>query len=231
MLAGEGASFQALRDQVATIRKATDDKGLARLHRMRTAVHQIWPSLQGEGQDGDLANACQLLQLRLADGTYYQTTVEVDEALKSLETAYRNLYQERHERRQAVFAVATDDVKAQLNWPLVPEEMQAATLKPLADRAEHDLDLPDRALVCLVCGASLTQMASDLAAVDGLRSDVLLRVQEITAPEERVERVRVSDVAGVGKTLGTDEEVNELIEQLKDHLLKLIASGVTVVLE
>ena len=35
--------------------------------------------------------------------------------------------------------------------------------------------------------------------MDRVRSDALLRVQEITAPEERVERVRLRDVMGVGQ--------------------------------
>jgi len=58
-----------------------------------------------------------------------------------------------------------------------------------------------------------------------------LRVQELTAPEEKIERVRVSDVAGVGQTLSSSEEVEDLLERLRDHLLKLIAAGVKVVLE
>ena len=231
ILAGEGASFQALRDQVATIRKATDEKGLARLRRMRTAVHQVWPLLKAEGLDGDLAEQNQLMEQRLADGKYYEVSAELGEALAAVEAAYRILYQERHTKRQAAFNQAIDDVKAQTNWPLVPEEMQAPTLKPLADRTDHDLDLPDSALACQTCGASLAQMASDLAAVAALRSNVLLRVQEITSPEEKVERVRVSDVVGVGTTLSTSEEVQQFLEELRDHLLKLVASGVKVVVE
>ena len=74
-------------------------------------------------------------------------------------------------------------------------------------------------------------MASDLAAGASLRSDVLLRVQELTTPEEKVERVRVSDAVGVGKTLGTPEDVEAMLTQLREYLLKLIASGVKVVLE
>jgi predicted nuclease with RNAse H fold len=101
----------------------------------------------------------------------------------------------------------------------------------LTDRADHDLVLPEGALVCQTCGASLAQMASDLAAVVGLRSNVLLRVQELTMPEEKVERVRVADVTGVGTTLSTPEDVQQLLEELRDHLLKLIATGVKVVLE
>jgi len=231
ILAGEGASFQELRDQVAAIRKATDERGLALLRRMRTAVQRIWPALKAEGLDGDLAAQAEILERRLADGTYYQASAELEGALAALETAYRSLYQERHDQRQAAYKEALDEVRAQPNWPLMPEEMQAATLKPLSERADHDLDLPEGALACRVCGASLAQMASDLAAVAGLRSNVLLRVQELTAPEETVERVRVSDVAGVGTTLNTPEEVEELLGELRSYLLRLIASGVKVVLE
>lgn len=98
-------------------------------------------------------------------------------------------------------------------------------MKPLLDQV-HDLDVPEDGRVCTICQASLAEMTSDLVAVDGLRSNVLLRVQELTAPEETVERVRVSDVAGIGQTLSTPEEVDDLLEQLRDHLLKLIAAGI-----
>ncbi|MBM4431238.1 MAG: hypothetical protein FJ026_12975 [Chloroflexi bacterium] len=230
ILAGEGASFQALRDQVAIIRKATDEKGLAHLHRLRTAVHQVWPLLQAEGVNGKLADRARFLQERLEDGTYYQVSAELNEALSSLDAAYRVLYRGRHSQRQAAFSAATDNVKAQPNWPLVPEEMQGTLLKPLTDRA-HDLGMPEGELACTICRSSLAEMASDLAAVDSLRSDVLLRAQELTAPEEKIERVRVSDVTGVGQALGAPEDVEELLERLRDHLLKLIASGVKVILE
>jgi hypothetical protein len=64
-----------------------------------------------------------------------------------------------------------------------------------------------------------------------MRSNVLVRVQELTAPEEKVERVRVSKVVGVGKTLGSEEEVEDALEQLRDHLVKMLASGAKIVLE
>jgi hypothetical protein len=154
------------------------------------------------------------------------------EALGALEAAYKELYQARHKRRSEAFSTAIDDVKAHPDWPLVPEEMQESLLKPLADRA-HEVKLPEGALTCETCEASLSEMASDLAAVDGMRSNVLMRVQELTAPEEQVERVRVSKVVGVGKTLGSEEEVEveDALEQLRDHMVKMLASGAKVVLE
>ncbi|MFQ5342663.1 MAG: BREX system P-loop protein BrxC [Anaerolineae bacterium] len=243
MLAGEGASFQALRDQVAAIRRATDGPGLARLRRMRTVAQQIWPALHAERFNGKLADRARFLQGRLDDGTFYQTSVKMDEALQAIEGAYRAQYEARHSRRSEAFAQAIDDVKAQPNWlQLFPatedpdeeqeqKELQETLLKPLTDRACDDLDLSDGALVCGNCRASLAEMASDVAAVGSLRSGVLLRVQELAAPEERIERVRVADVAGAGETLSTPQEVDDLLDRLRDHLVKLIASGVKVVLE
>lgn len=231
MLAGEGESFRELRKRAAAIAKATDEKGLARLRRLRTAAQQIWPQLQVEAEDGVLSEAAALISERLADGSYFEAPKELDDATRSLETTYRGLYAERHGERMAAFGEAIDDVKAQPNWVLVPEAMQPTVLKPLAERAGHELDLPKDGLVCAVCGASLAEMASDLAAVSQVRSDVLFRVQQLTEPEQKVERLRLSDVAGVGKTLVTFEEAEELIDQLRDRLLKLIAAGMKIVLD
>ena len=80
-------------------------------------------------------------------------------------------------------------------------------------------------------GASLASMSADRSAVVRIRADVLLRVQELTEPEQKVERLRFSDVAGVGKTLSSEDEIKELLDQLGDRLRKLIAAGVKVVLE
>jgi len=231
ILAGEGASFQKTRDEVAAIRRATNEQGLAQLSRLRGAVERIWPTLEDEGLNGELGDNARLLERRLEDGTYYQVPLALADAVEALESSYRHLYEERHRERRAAFQRAVDDVKAQPDWPLVAEDMHTAILKPLTERAEHELDLPDGALVCRECGSGLSEMASDLAAVDRFRSDVLLRLQQISAPEEKVERVRVAHVAGLGGTLSTQEEVNELLELLREHLYKLIASGVRVVLE
>jgi len=187
--------------------------------------------LQAEAQDGALAEAAKLIEDRLADGGYFEAPKELDDAARALEATYHELYTERHGQRTIAFTRALDDVKAQPNWVQVPEATQAAILKPLADRAGHELALPKDGLTCAICSASLAEMASDLSAVARLRSDVLLRVQQLTEPEQKVERLRFSDVAGVGKTLSNDEDIEELVEQLRDRLRKLIAAGVKIVLE
>ena len=158
------------------------------------------------------------------------------------------MYKRRHDHRKEVYKHAIDEIKGQASWAQLfapidkddPDaeakrremaEMQASLLKPLSDREDHNLNLPEGVLTCATCGASLSQMASDLAAANALLSDVLVRVQQLTAPEEKIERVRVVEVTGMGQALSTPEDVDQLLEQLRNHLLKLIASGSKVILE
>jgi phage terminase Nu1 subunit (DNA packaging protein) len=231
MLAGEGTSFQQLREEVARIRKATDDEGLERLRRMRRAANQTWPLLRQEAVDGQLEEQAEYLEKLLAEGQIHHLPPDARSALKAIEQTYRDLYAERHEARRRAFAQAVDEVKAQPDWPLVPDELQDHILNPLVTKAEHDLDLAAGAMTCALCQAGLAQIAADITALDGIRSQILLRIQKIIAPEEKVERVRLADVVGVGHTLSTHEEIDAVVEELKAHLYKLIDAETKVILE
>ncbi len=237
ILAGEGVTFQELRDRVGAIRKATSEAGLAALRRMRTAVTQIAPLLRDVGStdlpDGvELDAAVQSLQTALDSAMYHPLTVALETSLLALENTYAALYLQRHTQRHEAFTQAVEAVKAQPNWLLAPDDAHPGLLKPLTGRACEPLAaLPKGALTCPHCHASLAEMTSDLAAVRTLRSDVLMEVQRLTTPEEPVERVRVAAIAGVGRTLATPDDVDALIEALRAHLRKLVDQGVKVVLE
>lgn len=79
--------------------------------------------LQAEGYESELGERTRFLRERLDDGIYYRVTTELDEALVSLETTYRDLYLGRHSERATAFAAAMDSVKAPPDWALAPEEM------------------------------------------------------------------------------------------------------------
>jgi hypothetical protein len=72
-------------------------------------------------------------------------------------------------------------------------------------------------------------MESDLAAAFGLRSQIILRMQELTRPKERVERVRLSDL--LEEPLDDEAAIDRFIEGLKALLLKLLAEGNRIVIE
>lgn len=230
MLAGEGASFQQLREQVRRIGRGVDAQGLAYLRRLRAAVQQLWPALRGEAVDGDLAGQVELLRSDLEMGGFFTRSADRDTALKQVESVYQDLYQGRHARRAEVYQAAVDEIKAQADWPAVAVSMQETLLKPLRDRICPQVGTPD-GLACPQCRASLAEMASDLAAADRLRSDVLMQMQRLLAPEEKVERVRFADVVGVGRALSSPEDVDKALDELRDYLLLLIASGAKAILE
>jgi hypothetical protein len=72
-------------------------------------------------------------------------------------------------------------------------------------------------------------MESDQAALGGLKTEVIARIQELTAPQEKLERVRLADF--FTENLESKETVERVVERLREHLLKLMDEGVKIILE
>src|SRR5262249_20377646 len=136
--------------------------------------------------------------------------------------AYYSTYRELHEKRAGVFAGAIEEIKGRSEWIQIPEEMRAAILAPLSSRACAELNLPDGEIHCQNCDATLSQMESDIAALAGLKAQVVAHIQELVAPPEvegtRIERVKVIEF--FSKALETEQEVDEALERLREHLHK-----------
>jgi hypothetical protein len=167
----------------------------------------------------------------------------VDQAVDSIEKTYTALYKFKHQERCLVYQQAVVVLKGLPEWIKLPDTVQDLLLDPLLMRACLDpeveeggdpclnVDISPGKLVCSRCNASLPQMESDLAAVSGLRNDALRRIQDYLQPEEKIEHVRVTDVISRSQAIATQEDVDELIELLRAHLLKLIEAGSKVILE
>ena len=98
-------------------------------------------------------------------------------------------------------------------------------------RKSYAEEILQKGLTCKVCGASIPIIDADLIAVEGLRNQVIRHIQKMLETDEEVEHVRVAEVASSYQTLTTPEDVEEALEKLREHLLKLIDSGVRVILE
>jgi hypothetical protein len=229
ILAGEGKSFQETRDRIRKIREATSDEKLKLLDRARIALGQMWPVLEQRAQDSNVGPQAVQLRDDVEKSNFYEYWSQIVSATEAIERAYRALYEPGHEERRKAFGHAIEEVKGRPEWAAVPEEIQTPTLAPLTSRMCDALDLPVGAVVCGHCSATIPQMESELEAVTSLRTQVLRRLQELTAPQEKVERVRVSDL--FTEPLDSEESLNEGLERLRDHLQKLIAAGVKVILE
>ena len=79
--------------------------------------------------------------------------------------------------------------------------------------------------------ASLTEMGTDLVAVDGLKSSVLLKLQELSLSVEPrpVKRLKISEF--FAKPIRSQEELDSTIEKLRASLQKCIDEETVIILE
>jgi hypothetical protein len=177
------------------------------------------------------------LEARLTDGSYYQQTAEVDQAIQTIENTYAQTYSTIHQARAKVFREAIDQVKGSPDWVALRPDHQATILAQLTSRycdggqENGSFELPAGKLVCEQCNATIPQMESDIAAANGLKNAVMRKIQEILKPEEKVERVKISAILNTLQALNTREEVEDALEQLREALMERIDAGVKVILE
>ena len=229
ILVGEGTTLKQSHEIMGRIRTATTESNLNLLKEGRQVSSQIWPILESHGINGGLSDHSHELRDALASDMFYDHMDGMRRHMKPLAQAYSRLYGELHEKRTKVFQDLLEKLTARPEWMLLSDEAKTALIHPLRTRACEALDLPASDLSCRKCNATIGQMESDLDAVDGLRTKVLIRIQELTAPQEKVERVKLSSFFGIG--IENEEELEKSIEQLKTHLLKLIAEGVKIILD
>jgi hypothetical protein len=79
--------------------------------------------------------------------------------------------------------------------------------------------------------ASLTEMETDLVAVDSLKSAVLLKLQELALRVEPkpIRRLRLCEF--FDKPIRTQDELDATIEKLRESLQKYIDEGTVIILE
>jgi len=185
--------------------------------------------------DHKLKEKAEELSSLLIYETFYKSIEAIRQVSDYVFEAYAKLYGKIHQERTNIYDEAIQAIKGMPEWaiiaqdPAVSAQEQEAIIRPLLARACHDLDLHKSAIACTTCKASIAQMETDIAAKDAIVEQAIKRLQQIAAPGEQVERVRVSKFLA-GK-LETPEDVETALNELKAYLLKLIASGTKIVLE
>ena len=231
ILAGEGTSLKQARDRTQRIAQAITADGLLTIRSARAAAEIMWPVLSERGENGVLAAKTKTLREQLACHTFYEVMPEIKQGGTAIAAAYGTTYAKLHSQRTGVYGSAVDDVKGSPEWPLVSAEMQAPVLTALTTRACPTLDLPAGATNCRTCAATLKQIESDLAALPGLKAQAIARIRELTASSEaKIERVSVAEFLS-DDVLDSEDAVEQAIDRLREHLLKLVAEGIRVMLE
>ena len=229
MLAGGGASLKQAHERIRKIAECVDDKGLAALRLARQSVTQMWPQLEARGEVGVQEEVVKLKGL-LAAEDFYESISAIGNSAKSVSAAYRLVFEKAHADRGEQFHAAIEKIKGRPEWSVVPDSLRQSVLHPLASRCCTELDLSEESLACKACGATLSQMESDLAALGGLFAQVVAQVQKLTTPPEtKVQRVRVSEF--FGGAMENEEQVKLAVARLQDHLLKLLDEKIKILVE
>jgi hypothetical protein len=230
ILAGEGKSIREMRDQIRQLQSVTDDKNLEILRWSRLVAQQMWPELLAHGDDlGSIQESANTLEDALNDSQFFTKLEPINAAADEVEDRYRQVYEDLHVRRGDAYQEIIEEISALDDWQQLSPDIRTREIGPLVRRADTDLNLPDGANTCLTCSATISQMESDLAAAAALRVQVLERIHSLVTPQERIQRVRVSDYISGG--LNSPESIDEALAKLREHLLSLLDQGVRIVLE
>ena len=234
-LAGDGKAFLEARQRTAKLEKLATEANIQTIDNARAVLATQWPVLQDRQPAEEIAKALEALAGLLESDSALERveTVRLDAAVIS--TAYRTIYTSTFEQRRKAYTEARDEVKGHPDWLEMAErfaeqpDQLASLLAPLSQRADPEMDLPAGATTCRRTGATLGQIESDLEAVESITRQVLRKVIDLAAPEEKVERVAVAKL--YPGRLANDEDLDSFIESLRERLAKAIAQGSTIVFD
>jgi hypothetical protein len=237
-LAEGGESFKETRDTVRKIRQAVNDAGLAVLYQARSAVEEMWPALESRGRNGELRTKAEELHTLIDLVSFFEQLERISTLTHDITVAYQYEYTRLHEQRAIAFGQAIEEIKGRPEWSLLDKEVYNDILGPLSSRACKNAEelntigatiLNGSALRCRFCNASLGQMESDLAALGGLKAQVIEYIQRIITPAEHIKRVKLSEF--FTEAADSKEAVDNAIERLHEYLLKLLDEGIKIILE
>ncbi len=234
-LAGEGKSYQEARLRMQRLNEVLTNETLDMLGKARRVLETKYPILKSRCPTDEIKTGGERLKELLEDETFYEHLDDIHQALKLLSEKYFDLYNEYHKKRFDVYSKALDRIKGRPEWVIVSSspDFDEARLNSLtaqiADKMCETAELSIDSECCKHCSATIAQMESDIAAVDSFVADVIRELQKLATPEKKIVRFRVSSVAR--DVIETPEEVEEVIEQLRKQLLKLLVEDVCIVLE
>ena len=234
-LAGEGKSYQESRTHAKRLNDTLTDQNINLLRTARHVLDIKQPILEARRPSDATTETTKQLQDTLNSEMFYEQLDVIRRTIEFLSKHYRDLYGQFHEQRLNTYAAAIDDVKGLPEWaevskkPDISESQRETLLASLSNKLCPTLQLPDDVEACENCRATIDQMDSEIAAVDALRTGVIRELQELATPEKKIVRVRVSSV--LGSVVETPEDVEQAVERLKEHLLKLLAEDTRIVLE
>jgi len=223
------------RQRCSTLEKLATEENIQAIRAARSVVTEQWPALEVRQPAEDVSNAAEKLTTLLEADSALEDIEAIRQEAAVVEGAYRSLYTTAFEKRQKTYDVAREEVKGHPDWLVVAEKFASqqdrldALLAPLSQRADVEIDLPPGATLCRRTGATIGQLESDIEAVEVIAKQVLRRVMDIAAPEEKVERLAVAKL--YPGRLSNEGDLDAFLSSLRERLEKAISQGSSVVFE
>jgi hypothetical protein len=235
ILTENGKEFGETRDKVRKLRESLNAEAIGVLRHARQATEQVWQRLVAHNPSPELSATVEQLKKHLASEQFIESWDEIAASTKTVLDAYRNAYCDLFDRRKKSYESAIGEIKNRTEWgPLESSNPSVASslLSPLLGRVGTDEDKDAVATGTSLGKSSLTEMESDLAAVNGLRSSVLVKLQEMLIGSEKkapVRKVRVSEF--FNRPIQTQAELDKALDLIRDSLQKCIDEGAIIILE
>lgn len=235
ILTENGEDFGATREKVRKLRDCLDGEAITVLRQARQATDQVWQRLAAHGPSPELQSTVEELRSLLESEHFIDDWDRIAAHTKTVLDAYQAAYGELFDRRRQTYESAIGEIKNREEWPALESKspgVAASLLSPLEARKGTDEDKEEVQNGTSLGGASLTEMESDLAAVDGLKSSVLVKLQELSLGGEEkspVRKVRVSEF--FNRPIRTSKELDAALKLIRDSLQKCIDEGAVIILE
>jgi hypothetical protein len=252
-LTENGANFGETRDKVRKLRESLNGEAIGVLRQSRFAIEQIWQRLVSHCPSPEIATSVEELKALLSSDQFIDSWSEIAAKTLAIAAAYKNVFLELFERRRTAYLKAIDEIKLRPEWeplrPVIKEEsdefarkqmeaenakkqiMANTMLAALLVRVGSDEDRENVSSGQTLGKASLTEMETDLVAVDGLKSSVLLKLQELSLSVEPKPVRRLKIGAFFDKPIRTQAELDATIEKLRESLQKCIDEETVIILE
>ncbi len=234
-LTENGKDFGEIRDKVRKLREALNADAIRVLRQARQASDQVWQRLSAHASSPELQTIVEQLKTLLASEQFIDSWTDIAAKTQKILYTYQIAYSELFDRRKKAYESAIDDIQNRTEWAALVANnpgMATSLLSPLQARlgTNDDKEFVEQGIS--LGKSSLTEMESDLAAVDGLKSSVQVKLQELSIGSEKkapVRKVRVSDF--FNRPIETQDELDNALKLIRDSLQKCIDEGAIIILE
>lgn len=183
----------------------------------------------------ELGTTVEKLRTLLGSEQFIDSWDDIAAHTNTVLTAYRTAYCNLFDRRKQAYESAIGEIKNRAEWePLesTNPSMASTLLSQLLGRVGTNEDKEAVAEGKSLGKASLAEMESDLAAVAGLKSSVIVKLQELSIASDKrapVRKVRVSEF--FNRPIQTQEQLDKTLDIIRDALQKCIDEGHVIILE